>query len=384
MPKKNLKYTDRYAWLDFVRGIAAIAVTAGHLRNALLVDYSQLTQKNYLLKVFYFLTGLGHQAVIIFFVLSGFFVGGSVLKKLENFSFNQYLTARITRLWVVLIPALFLTAIVDEIFRNYAPEILTGKLNNLSNSFPMAGAYSNSISTFFGNLFFLQNIYTPVFGINGPLWSLANEFWYYILFPLIFLAVGRLGNYEKIWLRLLGLIILGLIYVALPRDFIEGFLIWLMGAGVYAIAQTIQRAKRLKLLICSLGLVFLCLIYAKLDYYILPIILSKDILMGLGFSSFCLVTVTWTRPKKTLLQKIFNNISLGISEISYSLYLSHFPLIAIISVFIFKNGKLIPSMTSLLIYLFWLFVLLVFGILYWFMFEKNTKSIKKILIKIKI
>ena len=30
-------------------------------------------------KVFYLATGLGHQAVMIFFVLSGFLVGGSVI-----------------------------------------------------------------------------------------------------------------------------------------------------------------------------------------------------------------------------------------------------------------------------------------------------------------
>ena len=49
-----------------------------------------------MLKAFYFLTGLGHQAVIIFFVLSGFFVGGSILKNLENFSFKRYFTTRLT------------------------------------------------------------------------------------------------------------------------------------------------------------------------------------------------------------------------------------------------------------------------------------------------
>ena len=76
--------------------MAAIAVCAGHLRSALLVDYSQLTHSSYMLKAFYFLTGLGHQAVIIFFVLSGFFVGGSILKNLENFSFKRYFTTRLT------------------------------------------------------------------------------------------------------------------------------------------------------------------------------------------------------------------------------------------------------------------------------------------------
>jgi peptidoglycan/LPS O-acetylase OafA/YrhL len=39
-------------------------------------------------------------------------------------------------------------------------------------------------TTFVGNLAFLQTIAVPIFGTNGPMWSLANEFWYYLIFPL--------------------------------------------------------------------------------------------------------------------------------------------------------------------------------------------------------
>ena len=359
--------------------MAAIAVCAGHLRSALLVDYSQLTHSSYMLKAFYFLTGLGHQAVIIFFVLSGFFVGGSILKNLENFSFKRYFTTRLTRLWVVLIPALLLTAIVDAIFRGYAPAILTGNLNSVSNSFPMAGAYSGSIATFIGNLFFLQNIYTPVFGINGPLWSLANEFWYYVLFPLIFLALGKFGNYKKVHLRVTGLVILMVIFIALPRIFMEGFLIWLMGAGVYAIAQTMLVKRRWVFLIGSLGLGSLSLLYTKLDHWQLAIALPKDLMLGIGFSAICLIAATWTKPNKSMFFNIFTRMSTGISEISYSLYLSHFPFVALISIFIFKSKKLVPNMTSDYIYLFWLNALVVGGIIFWYIFERNTKSLKRYL-----
>jgi len=41
------------------------------------------------------------------------------------------------------------------------------------------------------NVFFLQTITVPVYGSNSPLWSLANEFWYYLLFPLLLLAPQR-------------------------------------------------------------------------------------------------------------------------------------------------------------------------------------------------
>ena len=75
---------QRFFWLDVVRGLSAIAVCAGHLRSVMFVDYSNLQTPSLLQKVFYGLTGLGHQAVMVFFVLSGFFVGGSILRKKQT------------------------------------------------------------------------------------------------------------------------------------------------------------------------------------------------------------------------------------------------------------------------------------------------------------
>ena len=379
--EKKLKYTDRYVWLDLARGMAAITVCAGHLRSALLVDYSELTHSSYILKAFYFLTSLGHQAVIIFFVLSGFFVGGSILRNLENFSFKQYFAARLTRLWVVLIPALLLTAIVDETFSIYAPEILTGNLNSVVGSFPMVGAYSGSMGTFIGNLLFLQNIYTPVFGINGPLWSLANEFWYYVLFPLIILALGKFGNYKKVFLRLMGLVIFLAILFTLPRSFMEGFLIWLMGAGVFAATQTMLRVRRWMLLIGSLGLGSLSLLYTKLDHWQLIMGISQDLMLGIGFSSICLIAATWTKPSKSIVLEILNRISLAISEVSYSLYVSHFPFIALISSFAYKSEKLLPNITSIYLYLCWLIGLFGVWCIFCYTFERRTVYIKDFFIK---
>ena len=134
----------RYIWLDLVRGLAAVAVCASHLRNGLIVDYGQysaLQEPNIAQKVFYFSTGLGHQAVIIFFVLSGFFVGSSIIKNVKRFNFTKYMITRLSRLWIVLIPALILTAIVDSILMSHSPEILSGTYNPVSNSLPSLGKY---------------------------------------------------------------------------------------------------------------------------------------------------------------------------------------------------------------------------------------------------
>jgi peptidoglycan/LPS O-acetylase OafA/YrhL len=66
--------------LDLLRGSAAFLVLSGHLRSYIFQSYGELAQESLPVKAFYFGTGLGHQAVIIFFALSGFLVGGKALE----------------------------------------------------------------------------------------------------------------------------------------------------------------------------------------------------------------------------------------------------------------------------------------------------------------
>ena len=101
----------RYPLIDYMRALAALAVLGGHVRALSLSSYNQLDSPNILQKMFYFLTGFGHQAVIIFFVISGFLIGRSIWFKYEKnqWSWIDFSLARFTRLWIVLFPALVLT-----------------------------------------------------------------------------------------------------------------------------------------------------------------------------------------------------------------------------------------------------------------------------------
>src|SRR5947208_15340259 len=65
--------------------------------------------------VLYFAGGLGRQAVVMFFVLSGFFIGWSVIGSIRSgrWSWRGYIVRRLTRLGIVLLPALLLTAFWD-------------------------------------------------------------------------------------------------------------------------------------------------------------------------------------------------------------------------------------------------------------------------------
>src|SRR5271157_3841431 len=103
--------------LDALRGVAAVGVCLSHLRDFFFQDYAKLPHHNLLLAAVYLVTGLGHQWVIVFFVLSGYLVGGSVLRSVavNRWSWRVYLLNRLTRLYAVLVPALVFGGLIDLI-----------------------------------------------------------------------------------------------------------------------------------------------------------------------------------------------------------------------------------------------------------------------------
>lgn len=168
----NLKPYMSYV-LDIARSVAAIAVVLLHAKIYALGSSSVTTFDG----VLYAITGCGTQAVFWFFVISGYLVGGTVIRdviRLGKIDFRRYFINRFSRLYVVLIPALALGGVLDYI-RNE-----TWGLNSHAGFETVA---SLTGETLLGNILFLQTLMVPPFGSNWALWSLANEFWYYIVFP---------------------------------------------------------------------------------------------------------------------------------------------------------------------------------------------------------
>ena len=77
----------------------------------------------------------------------------------------------------------------------------------------------------------------PPFGTNTPLWSLAYEFWYYAMSPVLVLALKRSGSTRfRVTCALaflLGCVVSGIEVMAL-------FPVWLLGAAVAYHAASIQ------------------------------------------------------------------------------------------------------------------------------------------------
>lgn len=317
----DVRFGDSWAsvLLDLVRGVAAVLVLLSHWKLMFFVDYPKIPGVRWPFAVPYLLCDAGHQAVIIFFVLSGYLISGSVFRMLarRQWSWLTYLIHRLTRLWVVLLPGLALGALLDWVglFHSRCPG-----LYNVSDK--GHGLYVPAQLTwraFWGNVFFLQRLGFPDFGSNASLWSLANEFWYYMLFPLGLLAFRREFPWWKraIWLAM-GL---GLAW-AVRKPLLPLFAVWLAGAALDFLPRVrISNAVRwLAALVYVVSLIF----FAK---WPLPNLLS-DYAFGavtVGFL-WVLLSARGMRATGGAVAPIR-----GLARFSFSLYVLHMPVLMLLT-----------------------------------------------------
>ncbi len=336
-------------------------------------DYADVTSREHWQSLFYFATGLGHQAVMVFFVLSGFFVGGSVLRSRHAFCWRSYSVARLSRLWTVLIPALVFTALADYAIGIAWPKVFIGDGYFFRwASGPREEFYSDSALTFLANTLFLQTITAPIFGCNGPLWSLANEFWYYLIFPLIVaVAYPRLRVASVMY----GLIAVGLMFW-LPRNLVFDGLIWGFGAILYCVRDKPIFKKwwsQMAACVTTGGLFAASLINSKYDLVNRVANIDSDLLVGITFAFFAWHLIALPSPKTAWLGEIIR----WLSDISYTLYLFHFPITIAVGAYLTDSDQFQPTFTNLLRYSFVLLFILMLSHIAWLIFERNTNRVRQ-------
>ncbi|MGH6867944.1 MAG: acyltransferase family protein, partial [Methylocella sp.] len=111
MTERADKALNHWPFLDFLRATAALLVLFAHTRFFYFLNIDFADQPNVFLRLFYFITALGHEAVVVFFVLSGFLIGGSLSDSMlrGDFDLPRYLIARFVRIFIVYFPALVIT-----------------------------------------------------------------------------------------------------------------------------------------------------------------------------------------------------------------------------------------------------------------------------------
>lgn len=196
-------------WLDILRSLAALTVLFGHMAHI------RFTRGDY-----YFLReiNIASDAVAVFFVLSGVVIAYAAGRdgSLGKFAFN-----RATRLFTVIVPAIFLTLLFDGI----------GTRIDMA-AYPRSYYYEMSVPEFLFRGLTLSPEWNGLMdrvrlGTNGPLWSLSYEAVYYAMFAVLIFLKGAL----RIVLLALFALIAGLPILLLLPAWAIGALLWTHIAG---------------------------------------------------------------------------------------------------------------------------------------------------------
>lgn len=313
-------------YLDATRAIAALAVLLGHWRALYFVDFGNVKAPFAGVKLLYLITGFGHQAVMIFFVLSGFFIGSSVFRKAgrDSWSWGDYAIDRGARLYTVLIPGLLLGLLWDWLGIHFLDSrgIYSHPLIPFADSIPVHGF---TAAAWLGNVLFLQSRFTPVFGSNVPLWSLFNEFWYYVLFPAlvtVFLCMRR-----GALLKAAGAVLAAVFASWMLGAQLSGFVVWLAGCAVALSARHLRfsaRARgRLWLYIGAAGALFSFSLWRARES---TLSVGHDLAVGLS----CAVLLHGILQLPLSLPAAAIRLAHTFAGFSFSLYVLHFPLLLLI------------------------------------------------------
>lgn len=196
------------------------------------------------------------QGVIGFFVMSGFLVGGAAIARLrEDKPFLlDYCIHRFARIYLVLIPAIVLTFVLDTTGRSIFPvEFGAYGVSYFEGHYDLRLMLADFVN--------LQGIITKFYGTNGPLWSIAYEFWYYIFFPLLLLPFGR--AYSPGTRKIVAAVIFAVCIAVTIRQiwFAFGFLIWGLGAALTLARRPLMRSPARALVLTATVIVALRVIF---------------------------------------------------------------------------------------------------------------------------
>ena len=339
-------------FLDGLRGFAAFYVMTGHARwllweghESYLSNQTKYSIADKSLMWFFSIFKFGHEFVLFFFVLSGFVIHLKYAKSLKQdfcFKFNwlDYFTKRSKRIYPPFIFALILTAALDFIGNRINPVIYTGTTHYLLIN-RNVGNPNHSLTTFCGNLFFLYTQYVPVFGTNGPSWSLKYEWWFYLFYPF-FLLFGR-RNIIYPTLLVIVLYILSIIIpnwpVALLQEVFGGMLAWWLGVLISEIFIGRIKIDLKYMIILSLVLSMILISTHKPQFH--------DLSIALLFSGILTFLLLLSEKGKSL---SYCETLKPLGDISYTLYITHFPILVFCSSLLLKyKNNILPASSYFII-----------------------------------
>jgi peptidoglycan/LPS O-acetylase OafA/YrhL len=301
-------------YLDLLRFMAAIAVFMDHISS------------NPFTKDFFYkpISSFGAMAVIVFFILSGYVIA-YVTSTREN-SLSLYATARMARMYSVVIVALILTLLFDNVGM-----ILNADLYSIKKVMWEPQSLQGYLAAiFFVNEFQIFQFKGITAGTNAPYWSLSFEVAYYV--------IAGLFIFTRRWI---ALPIIAIILFCGGRTITALFPIWCLGYLLFFI-----EIKRPNYKLLYVGLVVSALLLA-----ITPAILAKlpsnnfglyfpwgrgpfnrnligDYLSAMLFAIHLLCAKQILSHLRVSIGKRIESAVRWLGSLTFPLYLIHFPAIA--------------------------------------------------------
>ncbi len=312
-------------WLDFFRWTAALSVVLAHTENRFLVRITDVAhaQRTPAFYAFAFFAGFAHQAVMIFFVLSGYLVGGGLVREMGQkgtVDISKYLVKRLTRLGVVLYPAFALIAVLNMVG-------IAGFHGLDSGVYPADTLATMRTSTLFCNAGFLQNGFCHTYGEDGALWSLCNEFWYYVIWPL--LLIGLLLPTGRKRVIAAAAAVAAIVTFTLPSDGTWSLvslymLIWILGAAVVWLKKPLIKSVPIATAVFLVVLLAVRVLVRRsldVDHPLYQFLV--DLAVGVAFANV-IATMRFSRSLKPF---VWGKLNYALAGFSFSLYCVHIPLL---------------------------------------------------------
>ncbi len=356
-------YENRVFGLDLMRALAIIFVVMSH---ALMLEKAD-TNFPWIHLV---------NGVELFFVLSGFLIGGILIKifqKSENFGLKTIANFWVRR-WFRTLPNYYLILILNIVFVYF-------------------GIINEDFSQFNWKFFlFLQNFSGPFTGFFWESWSLSIEEWFYLIFPILLGLLWLIFKKTQINKKL---IFLGALLVLL---FVPVMLRYYTASKIEVDAFWLD-VKIFKVVIYRLDSIALGLLAAFIKHwYPKSWHKSRNILFILGIAlSYTILYTPWppnelrTKVIQIILQsigcalllpkfdsmkkapKIITKIFTHVSLISYSMYLLNLAIIAEVMAKWLPIHNAVESWIAYVVY--WIAVILGSTLLYKY-FEKPMMDLR--------
>jgi peptidoglycan/LPS O-acetylase OafA/YrhL len=316
-------------YLDLLRYLMAMAVVVYHVGRFDTVGLGENL-----------LTKWGHEAVVVFFVLSGYVIQHAARSSVGSLS--KFSADRISRIYAVAIPCLLLTVVFETTGRYINPAAYVGVGNG---AIPIVLLWS---------VLFLNESWLPLYCFtNAPYWSLCYEVWFYVLFAAFYFLSG--------WTRAIALTVAALlagpwILLLLP--------VWLLGCAAYKL-QFSRATYWTWLALLQPILVFWLYEHFELRWETNQLVASisaasgvnfrwssslfSDYLLGASLALHLMAAKCLDERLARLLNPFKAAIRWG-ADRSFTLYLLHFPLVYMLSAAIdwFPSGPLRPTLILIL------------------------------------